>query len=110
MTTQSGKCETKPVLEFTEQVVRIVSYRKLESFVRQIYKDLDYDFVTTEECGNDSCHCFEVDGRIDLWESCDIQAIREGEGVPMYSSGLLLNVLAADGYIPLGDYIVEVCW
>ena len=100
---------SKPVLKGQVQRIMTVDYSDLEDFVKQVYKAEDYDFVATEECGNDSQHSFSIDGKISKSDQKDADQIRQGI-INSYQNYLLLNTLCADGYIEPGEYLIEVCW
>jgi hypothetical protein len=98
----------KPKLKAEKKVMFKVEESDLTRFVQEVY-DENYEFVAVEECGNDSSHTFRVTGVINKYDETDAKKIRDGD-IPIYSNGLLLDVLCADGYIEPGEYVVEVCW
>jgi hypothetical protein len=89
-------------------VVHKVDSSDLNQFVCETYA-IDYDFRADQESGNDSAHTFSVDGVVDEWEKDRVDELLNG-GYPSFVSGALLNHMAAEGLIPTGDYVVEVCW
>lgn len=85
-----------------------VSYSDLEKLVKKHYPEQykhmgGYSFAAVEECGNDTSHGFDVDGKLDDW---DLEKFAKGEA----SNIALLNKLCADGLIEAGEYLIEVCW
>lgn len=86
-----------------------VEYGDLEKLVQEVYpeKYSDYCFVSTQECGNDSSHTFNIDGKLgEVWEKWDKKRFEEGNA----HNYLILNKLCADKYIKPGKYIIDVCW
>jgi hypothetical protein len=83
-----------------------IDYSDLENLVNSYFDlDGDYDFVQTKECRNDSTHTFNVK-RSDA-------AVHPLEDEWYYSYGATytaLGHLCADGIIPEGTYLVDVCW
>jgi hypothetical protein len=106
------KVDQKPkeVLPMTFKSYAEVNSSDLERFAEKVYGLKDYSFVAVQECGNDSQHTFDIDGKIDGYDSLDAADIRSGKCVRAYRNRLLLNCLCADGHIPKAEYIVEVCW
>lgn len=89
-----------------------VERSELEQLVYEVYgKDIpelsreNYDFVHMQECGNDSTHEFNIDGKLDKYE---IENWNRRDF--MYRNHLILNKLCSDGYICPGCYMVSVCW
>lgn len=97
-------------LQTITRTVTEVDYNDLDSFVQKTYGWKDYEFVSVEECGNDSDHLFQnTDGNLDQW---DLEAIEHWntKGHRMYSNGAVLKKLVADGHLSAGDILVRVCW
>jgi len=101
-------------LKKTTETVHQVDYSDFEEFVKSIYGG-DYDFVSTEECGNDSSHQFSVSKDFierfhkSEYHQKDMDRIRKGD-YPGYCNGALFNTLFLDGHIEEGNYVVNVCW
>ncbi len=85
-----------------------VDYWDLDELVQGLY-DKDYEFPDVQEASNDSSYQFKVTGEIREWDVQNADAIRGGN-IPHYSNRLLMNVLAADGHIEKGDYVIKVSW
>jgi hypothetical protein len=101
---------SKPKLKATTlKKIYQVDYRELECFVSEVYGITDYNFVAVEEGQNDSTYSFIVDGKTDEWDMGTVDEIRKGY-IPMYSNGVLLNILCADGHLKPGNYSITVCW
>lgn len=96
-------------LKHTIETVYKVNYGDLQKLVAKIYKDKEYSFIETQECGNDTSHEFSVDGKINDYDKSDAENIRKGQ-IDAYRNYLLMNVLCADGHILPGEYIINVCW
>lgn len=93
-----------------------MDYNELQKLIHEKFGFTEYDFVSVEECGNDSEHSFDVDGKLDKfdketlsqWENGNPQM--RGKKYVHYSNSVLLNALCFHGIIEPGEYIVEVCW
>lgn len=104
------KSVTHPVLPCSYKTYARVDYKDFDEFVNKVYK-LNFDFVLHEECSNGTDHSFpNVTGKIaeSDWEDAD--KLRKGEKPDWFSTGLLLDCLCADGYLPPGNYLIEVFW
>ncbi len=86
-----------------------IGYSELERLVQDKLGFKDYSFAATEECGNDSDHQFDVDGKLDKWDKENIQEWKDGES-PTFTNPVILNELCRLGHIKKGEYIVTVCW
>lgn len=107
-----AKATTKskyPVLKYNTETIHTMDYGDLEDFVRKVYGAEDYSFPVTQECGNDTKHKFSPTGVIRSYDDKEAAAIRGGN-VPDYRNDLVFDVLVADGYLPVGKYLVAVCW
>lgn len=91
----------KSIIEITD--------RELDNLVHDKLGYKEYEFVPVEECGNDSDHSFDVDGKLDKWGLETLEKWKNGQFVH-YSNGIVLNKLCADGHIEKGEYIVKVSW
>lgn len=88
-----------------------VDYNDFDRFVNEIYfKPNEYEFVADHEANNYSSYIFRVNGKIseDPWTQEEIKSIRSGK--PTRNTGLLLNLLCADGHIEAGEYLINVFW
>lgn len=104
------KSVTRPILPCSFKTYCIVNYSDFDEFVNKVYK-INYNFVAQQECGNDSDHSFpNVTGNILDSDKEDAEKLRKGEKPSWFSTGLLLDCLCADGYIPPGHYLIKVCW
>jgi hypothetical protein len=69
-----------------------------------------FEMVCHGEWCNDSCHQFDVDGKIGKYVAKDAAKFRK-DGKPRgLSNGDVMNILCADGWLEPGRYLVEVCW
>lgn len=95
----------KPLLPVSFISYGVVRYDKLEAYAKLVYK-LDYSFGETEDCDTDSCFSkrFNITGIIEPYQIEDSQKIFSGTSCN--STRLLLNCLAAEGYIIKGQYLV----
>ena len=97
-------------LRMTTEVANYVDYFDLEKFVKERYGHV-IDIVAMEECSNDSSFTYYVeDGPVDEYIFQESAAwIMDGRFWP-YGTGHILNQLCTDGYIPAGNYIINVSW
>lgn len=97
-------------LKHTKKIIFKVNYKDLEKFVSEIYDLYDYSFAAVEECGNDSTHEFNIDGKIDDYDTDDIENILNSKSVNTYQNDLVLNLLCRGGHIEPGTYLISVSW
>lgn len=70
------------------------------------YDILRYESVAENEWNNYSSYQFEIDGEIDEWDKKSIDSNQWGE----LSMLGILNLMAKEGLIEKGDYLISVCW
>ena len=87
-----------------------ITYDVIEIIVQMYFGATDYSFVYLQECGNDTCHKFDVTGVVEKWRADDAKMFRQGEGCGNLNNHDILNILCADGWLSPGTYLVEVCW
>jgi hypothetical protein len=98
------------MLKFVTETVHRVEYSNLEKFVNAHYKPKQqWDFVSDQECGNDSSHSFTVVNETDEFEKEDLIDFVKGKRVSGMAHAIL-NDLCSKDLIPAGKYIVNVCW
>lgn len=100
-------------LKTSDRVIRTVSHFDLEDFARKAYGLEDYSFITTEgDAENGHDYAFTVSGKdVNLNDDEeDIALIKAGIEVPSFRNGLLLDLLALDGLIVPGYYLVQVAY
>lgn len=68
----------------------------LNDLIKSTY-NIEYEFIATQEAGNDSDYTFEVES----------EEIEVDEDTMPYE---VLNDLAFKKIIPEGNYLVRVCW
>lgn len=102
------KAVKKPILKTEKKTVLKVDCYALDEFVQAITGH-SLDFVCTQECGNDTDHEFNVDGKVDKWARESYEKHCKGD-TQCYSASYILNCLCADGHIEPGTYLVSVCW
>lgn len=87
-----------------------VDSKHLERWFSDIFgKNLD--FVATMECDNDSSHEFDVDNSDSTYdEKAEAFIYGDAKYPPSYGIDSILNVLCRDGFLPVGEYIIGVCW
>lgn len=96
-------------LSFTEKTTLHVDSFQFEEFVKSQGGER-YDFVSSEECGNDSSHEFFASGeKPDSYDLEKAEAVLRGEWKAS-CTGALFEYFAWKGLIPSGEYIVSVCW
>lgn len=101
--------QEKPKLKCREQMIISVNYRDFDSFVEQVY-GISFDFVNSEECGNDTTHSFYgIDGEHSEYDHEDLGLFKENEKTS-YVARILLNDLCRNGFIKAGDYFINVSW
>ena len=97
--------DPKPKLKMLVLPVFRVKYRKLEEYIAAVYRfEFDFLFATGQVAGQ--CPEYNVTGRIEGpgWQG---RAHELRCGVRIKDVSLILNVLAADEFIPTGKYIID---
>ena len=92
----------------TTKTIHELDYNDFNKIVESVYGH-EFNFVADQETGNDSASTFSGDGKLDEFDQNIVDKFAEtGEGY--YLAPYLLNDLVAKGYLPVGDYVIEVCW
>ena len=96
--------DPKPKLEMLVLPVFRVKYRKLEEYIAAVYRfEFDFLFATGQVAGQ--CPEYHITGKTEgAWQQ---RAHELRCGVRTRDVPLILNVLAADGFIPTGMYIID---
>lgn len=115
-----GTYETVETFEYRrERVVHFkIDYHVIDEIVHQYYGVGGsenkyypaYEFVAIQECSNDSCHEFDVDGVLDTCTKESAVEFRENGNPGNLSNYDILNILCKDGWLEPGTYLVKVCW
>lgn len=90
-----------------KKVVIEVNYREVQDLAKEIYGVTDYHFGAVQECGNDTTHKFNVDGKLGEWDRKQVDLIKAGD---VRDNSVLLNLLCSEGHIEAGQYNVRVSW
>jgi hypothetical protein len=94
-----------------EKVVHFkLDYRVIDSIVWQFYGIDEYEFAAVEDCKNNTCHEFTVDGDFDDSLKDDVANFRRTGEHGNLTNKDVLNVLCQDGWLDPGVYLVEVAW
>ena len=95
--------KTKTVIEMSDS--------ELDELVHEKLGFENYEFVAVEECDNESCHQFKIDGDLSRHASSKEYLARWECGTFVhYSNYIILNKLCADRHIPPGNYLITVSW
>ena len=93
----------------TKEEVFVISYSNLDAMVKEFF-GRDWEFIADEEALNSHVYRFSITGKymsehdwnwLHRW-------VQTGEG--KYHTYSILTAMAVVGHIPMGTYIVEVCW
>lgn len=101
--------ENENGLKIKVKTLNVVDCDDLERYIRRIY-GVVYEIVAEQEWNNDSNYKFSVDGVIPNYDMNKVERIRNGNNPGQYSLHIFLNLLALDGHISRGDYLIEVSW
>lgn len=98
----------EPKFKAKKKLMFEVKYQEINRFVKEVYTEIrDYNFIATEECGNDCSLTFQVDGsNISTQDWNKIKSGKESR----YGNYDILNGLCKDGHIEAAEYVVNVCW
>lgn len=94
-----------------ESVISITDC-EIEELVEKTYPSIvEYSFVATQECGNDSEHRFEVKSIAPLpaYDAVTLESIKAGI-VPTFSNYVIFQDLVNQAILEPGIYIVRVSW
>lgn len=96
--------------EYVARHVRSFSYYQMscsdfEQLVNSYFGIEDFDFVRSRECTNDSVHTFIVK-RADA----EVYPLKNEWHYSHDAVYTALGHLCADGVIPEGAYLIDVCW
>lgn len=98
-----------PHLNMRRSNIFFVSHKDLESYIREMF-GVTYDIAVSEELSNDTVYPVEVTGdQLSEYALTKFNSWIEGK-LEFYNLVNILNVLSAQGHIPLGQYFVEVSW
>ena len=102
-------------LKMSSKTFHEVDYGDFERFVAKVYGfgSGAYSFVADMEMGNDSNKSFTVDPTDfhDEWDIRSLNKFIDSKGRHYsYITYILLQELHFAGYIPAGNYIIDVCW
>lgn len=98
------------MLKSSKKVMFEVDYGDFERFVKETYGQ-DYNFVASEECGNDSVHDFNVNDKEAL-DEYDQEKLDTFKTTGRYSflNRTILQDLVNHDLIEPGNYLISVCW
>ena len=94
----------KPRLKARVIPVFRVHYQDLEQYIQQVF-GFEYDFLFATGFVNGTCPEYQVTGLIPSTMAQQAKDLRSGRRTR--NPTLIVNVLAADGYIPVGKYIID---
>lgn len=67
--------------------------------------DIEFECIASEEWNNDSSYVINVDGKNDEYDQRKVD-----ERKNMYVVHAYMNDMAKRNIIPVGQYLVRVCW
>lgn len=85
-----------------------IDYSALERFIRDLTGQ-EYEICCYEEWSNDSQHEIIVDGAVSEYNDKAVAAFLAGKP-QNYSLRAILNAMARDGHLPVGNYLIRVSW
>lgn len=97
----------KPTLKMTESLICRVHHRRLEEFVATVYRMESFDFLFATGFTPGLAPEYIVDGRLPTTWNIQQQVEQIRRGGRTRNIALLLNLLAADGFIPCGRYVID---
>ena len=110
MQVKQGYGVKKPQLPRVTELIHCVDYGDLEKFFALVYQ-VPFEFVSDQECGNDSSHRFCPNGELCDYDKKDIKDWVDSEGMSgSYMTHRLLDDCVRMRLIPAGTYLIEVCW
>lgn len=98
-----------PHLNVRQGSIFFVNYSDLESYIREMF-GVVYDIVANEELSNATVYPVEVTGdQLSAYDLAKFNGWIAGK-FEFYNLANIMNVLAAQGHISVGQYFVEVSW
>lgn len=94
----------KPQLKAKVIPVFRVHYQDLEQYIQEVF-GFDYDFMFATGCVNGVVPEYQVTGEIPASMANQARDLRQGRRTKNLT--LIVNLLAADGYIPAGRYVID---
>ncbi len=92
-----------------EITYQVMSDSEFNELVKHTYGH-EYNFAMDNECGNDSQHTFnKING---VQESYDIEDLEKFKktGNSFMITRVLLNDMVNKNILPVGNYLITVCW
>ena len=97
----------KPRLKAQGIPIYRVHYRDLETYLYQVYRMKDFDFMRAT-CGVPGvCPEYQITAELPAGTDRNFRAYNIRCGQRTKDIGLILNVLCIDGFIPAGLYIID---
>lgn len=90
-----------------KKMVWEVDYNDLDRFVNAIYPGLNFEFVAIHEAANYSSYSFKVQIPKELR---DIHLRIKAGTIQVLQTRALFELLAYEGHLEAGDYIIKVYW
>ena len=97
----------KPVLPMVQLPIYRVKQRHLEAYLARVYRMDRFDFLLAAGATPGMCPEYLVSPALPPAMSARQEAERIRQGHRTRNVGLILNVLCLDGYIPVGQYIID---
>jgi len=105
---QAGEEETsRPRLEMVQLPIFRVHYRRLEEFLREVYRMDSFDFLVASGAVAGMIPEYHVSRDLPAAVTAVDRAHAIRTGRRTRDVQLILNVLCHDGYIPAGRYIID---
>ena len=91
--------------------VMLVEYSDLENQIQEYYGVKEFSVPGDQECGNDVSLTFDLNftEELDEWEKDDIKKFKAGQYVT-YITRTLMQDMVNEYQIPVGNYVVDICW
>ena len=97
-------------LKYKTVMYNEIDYKDFEKFVQKVYGWKQYEYAYCEEVSNDSRQSYTADKEeLDEWALEKIQRLNDGES-ESFCANFIFNKLCLDGYLPPGNYLINVCW
>lgn len=102
--TRATRKSKEPTLKAALIPVYRVHYEDLEKYIEEVF-GFDYDFLFATGYVAGMCPEYQVTGVIPSIMSKQVSDLRSGQRTR--NVNLIVNLLAADGYIPCGKYVID---
>jgi hypothetical protein len=98
----------KPELPMAVTLICRIHFRALEAYLAKVYRMREYDARLASGAAGDMAPEYTVTGTLPPAVNMAQQTDNIRRGRRTRDLGLILNVLCIDGFIPVGEYVIDI--